>query len=101
LPSKSGISAILLQGNPMIRKLALAAAAAAALSGTALAAREPNREELSRIEAALRAESFTRWDDIEMNADGQWEVEDAVAADGRSYDLKLDKDLRVIDRKLD
>jgi len=59
--------------------------------------RDPTADERSRIEAALKAEGFTRWDDIELD-DGVWEVDDAIAADGKEYDLKLDMDLKIVER---
>jgi hypothetical protein len=68
-----------------VLSLALSLAAIA----PALADRAPTPEELARIEAALRAEGYTRWEEIEVE-DGAWEVDEAVAADGKSYDVKLD-----------
>lgn len=87
------------------RPAALLAAAMMLASGPALADRDPTPEERERIEAALRAEGFVRWDDIELEDDGpapHWEVDDAVGADGREYDLKLDVDtLAIIERDPD
>ncbi|TNC74934.1 PepSY domain-containing protein [Rubellimicrobium roseum] len=62
--------------------------------------RDPTDEERARIEAALQAEGFTAWDDIELD-DGLWEVEDAVAADGQDYDLRLDDSLAIVARDPD
>lgn len=71
-------------------------------SGTgALADRDPTPEERASIEQVLRAEGFTRWDDIEWDDDGYWEVDDAIGADGREYDLKLDENFAIIERKED
>ncbi len=79
-------------------RLAGAVALACAL---ALADRAPTPEERSRIESVLRAEGFSRWDDIELD-DGVWEVDDAVGPDGREYDLKLDPNtLAILERKPD
>jgi hypothetical protein len=62
---------------------------------------DPTAEERTRIEAALKKEGFVRWDDIERD-DGKWEVDDAVHADGKKYDLELDlTSLRIIKRELD
>lgn len=76
-----------------------------AVATPALADRDPTPEERVRIEAALQAEGFTRWDDIELEDDGPvhvWEVDDAVGADGREYDLKLDvATLAIIERDPD
>lgn len=85
------------------RRTAVAAAFAAGLaaSAPAFADRMPTAEELGRIEAALKKEGFTRWDDIELD-DGVWEVDDAVGADGVRYDLELDpKTLAIVKRKRD
>jgi uncharacterized membrane protein YkoI len=75
----------------MTRKhLILAAAALALVPVPALADRDPTAEERAAIETKLRAEGFTRWEDIELEDDGSvWEVDDAVGADGREYDLEL------------
>ncbi len=67
------------------------AAAAALLASPALADRAPTPEERAAIEAKLKAEGFTRWESIELEDDESvWEVDDAVAADGREYDLDLE-----------
>ncbi len=58
-------------------------------AGAALADRPPNAQERSSIEAALKAAGFNVWEEIE-NDDGKWEVDDAVHADGHTYDLELD-----------
>jgi hypothetical protein len=54
----------------------------------------------SEIEQVLRAQGFTKWDDIEFD-DNRWEVDDAFAPEGRKYDLKLDQSFFIIDRKPD
>ena len=80
-----------------------AAAITIALTTPALADRDPTPEERTRIEAALTAEGFTRWEDIELEDDGSvWEVDDAVGADGREYDLELHPDtLAILKRDAD
>ena len=45
-------------------------------------------EEMRQIEAVLRREGFTQWKKVEFD-DCRFEVDDAVAADGRRYDVKL------------
>ncbi len=71
----------------------ISTAAAMALLGVfampAAADRAPNAEERAAIEQVLRAEGFTRWDEIELD-DGRWEVDDAVHRDGGEYDLELE-----------
>ncbi len=67
----------------------------------ALADRPPTIEELAHIETALRAHGFQAWDEIELDDDG-WEIDDAVAADGRRYDLKLDPvTLAILESEVD
>ena len=88
------------------RTLALAglgavAAVAAALSLSTGSSRDPAPDERSRLEAALRDQGYTKWDDIDFE-DGRWEVDDAVHRDGKTYDLKLDPNsLRVVEREED
>ena len=84
------------------RLLALSAAFAL-LASPALADRAPNAEERAAIEAKLKAEGFTKWEDIELEDDESvWEVDDAVGADGREYDLELRfGTLEIVDRDAD
>jgi hypothetical protein len=63
--------------------------------------RPPTEEERAQIEEVLRAEGFTSWDEIEWDDDGYWEVDDAVAADGAEWDLKLDAEFTIIERERD
>lgn len=74
---------------------------AAALPSVALADRAPNAEERAGIEAALKSAGFTSWKEIELD-DGQWEVDNAKAADGKVYDLKLASgSYEIFSRKID
>jgi hypothetical protein len=67
----------------------------------AWADRAPTPDEQARIETVLRGEGFQRWDEIELD-DGKWKVDDAVAADGTKYDLKLDPEtFTILERKRD
>lgn len=75
------LSAILLAGAPLSPALA--------------DDRAPTGEELGRIEAALRAEGYTAWEEIELD-DGVWKVDDAVSGDGLKYDVVLDQSFAVI-----
>lgn len=79
------------------------AAALAVLASPAFADRAPTAEERAAIEAKLKAEGFTRWESIELEDDGSvWEVDDAVGADGREYDLELRfGTLEIVDRDAD
>lgn len=69
----------------------------------ALADRGPNDAERAAIERVLRAGGFERWEEIELDDDGpRWEVDDARAADGKRYDLKIDPNsLRIVRREVD
>ena len=71
--------------------------------GQVFADRPPSPEERSRIETMLRNEGFTQWGRIELDDDDDlWEVDDAHASDGRTYDLKLHPDtLAIIGREPD
>jgi hypothetical protein len=73
------------------------------LPGHVLADRAPTPQERSRIETMLRNEGFTQWGRIELDDDDDlWEVDDAHASDGRTYDLKLHPDtLAIIGREPD
>ena len=73
----------------------------AVIVAPAIADRKPTPEERARIESVLREQGFTRWDKIEFDDDDEsWDVDDAVSADGRKYDLKLDADdLSIIKRE--
>ena len=52
-----------------------------------------------KVEAMLRQEGFTKWDEIELD-DGMIEVDDAIDASGKKFDLKLDpKTLAIVKRK--
>ncbi len=81
------------QGHDMKSRLLVLSAALAVLASPAFADRAPTPEERAAIEAKLTAEGFTRWESIELEDDegveSVWEVDDAVGADGRGYDLEL------------
>lgn len=62
--------------------------------------RPPAPQELAQIEQVLRAEGFTRWDEIELD-DGVWEVDDAIGSNGTEYDLKLNQQFQIIEREPD
>jgi len=76
---------------------------AAMLSTVAMTAvaddRKPTPEERAKIEAALKAEGFTSWGEIELDDDKVWEVDDAKHSDGKEYDLELDPETLAITDK--
>ncbi len=63
--------------------------------------RPATAEERAAIERVLQQEGFTAWSDIDYDDDGYFEVDDAIAADGREYDLKLDASYAIIERDAD
>ena len=68
------------------------------LAAPAFADRQPTPRERAHIEAALLAQGFQRWEEIELD-DGLWQVDEAVRFDGREYNLKLDPyTLAIIER---
>lgn len=87
------------------RRALLAATVGTAFIGALSNARADDRpvtpEERRQIEATLRREGFMRWGGIEFD-DGHFEVADAVAADGKTYDLELSSvDFTITSRDLD
>ena len=87
------------------RRSVLAATVGAVFIGGLAKARADDRpvtpEERRQIEATLRREGFTRWGGIEFD-DGHFEVDDAIAADGKKYDLELSSvDFTITSRDLD
>ena len=89
-----------------MKKLIVPFAVAAATLGAAtpaLADRAPTAEERSAVERVLRDSGYASWEEIELDNDGpRWEVDDARAADGRRYDVKIDpQTLRIVRAQLD
>lgn len=78
---------------------ALALVLAAGLSGAAHADEKLPPDQQAKVEAMLKQEGFTQWKEIELD-DGMIEVDDAVDASGKQFDLKLDpKTLAIVKRK--
>ena len=83
-----------------MRRTLLPAAALLLLPLAAAEARDPTPEMQARIEAALREQGYTAWDDIDVERNGRIEVDDARGPDGKEYDLELDpQTLRVTKRE--
>lgn len=87
----------------MKRLSILGAVAALAFAPAAFADDRPvTLEERAEIEAALQAEGFVSWGEIEFDIDDNYfEVDDAIHEDGAEYDLKLDVNFQIIDRDRD
>ena len=82
-----------------LKSMTLALALAAGLAGPALADEKLPADQQAKVEAMLRQEGFTKWDEIELD-DGMIEVDDAIDAAGKKFDLKLDpKTLAIVKRK--
>ncbi|WP_019905137.1 PepSY domain-containing protein [Methylobacterium sp. 77] len=60
-----------------------------ALTGTAFADRAPTPDELTKIEATLKKEGFTKWGKIEVE-EHEIDVDNAIDANGKQFDLELD-----------
>ncbi|KQP51883.1 hypothetical protein ASG40_05125 [Methylobacterium sp. Leaf399] len=76
----------------------LAAALGFAFTGAAFADREPTPEELTKIEAVLKKEGFTKWKKIEVE-DDEIEIDDAIDANGKQFDIELDPKTYAITKR--
>lgn len=74
--------------------------AAFVLASSALAGRAPTAEEATAIERVVTDAGFTRWGTVELDDDGHWDVENAVAGDGKIYDLDV-RDGKIIKQELE
>lgn len=83
-----------------IRALALSAfAVSVMLAQPAFADEKLPADQQAKVEEMLKQQGFTKWHEIEMD-DGMIEVDDAIDADGKQFDLKLDpKTLEIKSRK--
>jgi hypothetical protein len=80
----------------MTRTIATAVALAF-LSTSAFADSRPSDEEAGKIKAALSEWGFTGGTyEKETEATGVYEIDDAKAKSGAQYDIKLDKDFKVL-----
>ncbi|AYO85705.1 PepSY domain-containing protein [Methylobacterium brachiatum] len=77
----------------------LALTLAVGLTSVARADEKLPPDQQAKVEAMLRQEGFTKWKEIELD-DGMIEVDDAIDANGKQFDLKLDpKTLAVVKRE--
>lgn len=65
------------------------AVAAAAVTTAAFADRAPTPGERAHVADILQANGFSTWKKIELDDDGKWEVDDAVHANGKVYDVDI------------
>ena len=69
------------------------------LTATARADEKLPPDQQAKVEDILKKEGFTKWKEIELD-DGMIEVDDAIDANGKQFDLKLDpKTLEIVKRK--
>jgi uncharacterized membrane protein YkoI len=53
-------------------------------------------EDQAKLEEALKKEGYTSWKSIELDK-GVWEVDDAIDAKGKQFDLRVDaKTLKTV-----
>lgn len=80
-----------------MRKIAIAFAAAFALAGPALADGKPSDDETKKITEALAAAGYSGGEfEKETEATGVYEIDDAKDKSGAQFDIKLDKDFKVL-----
>jgi hypothetical protein len=77
---------VLLGGKPM--KFSVFFAALALTFGVAYADASADQ---AKVEAALKADGFTRWKSIILD-NKTWEVDDAINGAGKQFDLRVDAD---------
>jgi hypothetical protein len=79
--------------------LTLASLVVALITVRAQADDEPGPEDRARIVEALKRAGYQSFEEVEFDG-GVWEVDDAVGADGREFDLELDpQTLEIIRRE--
>ena len=80
-----------------MKKIAIAFAAALALAGPALADSKPSDEEVKKITEALTAAGYSGGEfEKETEATGVYEIDDAKDKSGAQFDIKLDKDFKIL-----
>ncbi|MEM8843347.1 MAG: PepSY domain-containing protein [Pseudomonadota bacterium] len=74
--------------------------AAAAIALPAFASDTPTEEELATINAMLAGMNCeVDDDDIEKEDDGGFELDDVICADGKQYDIDLNKEFQIIEQR--
>ena len=76
--------------------MGLVGVALLSLTASALADRPVTNDERAKLEAAMKAQGCTGGEMEYDEDDRQFEVDDAVCADGRKYDLKFDTNFQLI-----
>lgn len=65
-----------------------------------LASKPASLDEISKVIDALRAAGCTGLQELDVEAD-EYEVEGVLCSDGKSYDIKLDKNFNVLSKRKD
>ena len=76
--------------------MGLVGVALLSLTASALADRPVTNDERAKLEAAMKTQGCTGGEMEYDEDDRQFEVDDAVCADGRKYDLKFDTNFQLI-----
>lgn len=80
-----------------MKKIAIIAASAFALAVPAFADSKPSDEEVKKITEALTAAGYTGGTfEKETEATGVYEIDDAKDKSGGQFDIKLDKDFKIL-----
>lgn len=85
-----------------MRRAAIAALALLLVPNFAVAKKDEKKveattEQIAKIDAALKADGC-EGGDIDVGKDGSFEVDDVKCKDGQ-YDVKLDKDFKIMGKK--
>lgn len=80
-----------------MKKIAIIAASAFALAMPAFADSKPSDEEVKKITEALSAAGYSGGEfEKETEATGVYEIDDAKDKSGAQFDIKLDKDFKIL-----
>lgn len=80
-----------------MKRTLLAVASLAFGAGAALADEKPSAAEMEKINATAKAWGCSGGEgEKESESSGLYELDDAKCADGKKYDLKMDKDYKII-----
>lgn len=73
-----------------------------ALAAPALAERTASHEQREALSGALEALGVASWDDLKLEDEGYWAIDDAHMADGTCADLKISEaDFTVLERQME
>jgi len=80
--------------------LSIVALAFFAIAGTSYADRDATPEETAKVAEALKAMGCTSFDDVDVDDNTIYEVDDVICEDGK-YDIDMDMQLTVIKKDKD